>query len=84
MSGEKSAEGIVSGWNEPGVGDNPSKRRDRRPHVHPRPEPKMRKEPYIVRTDRTAETYAEKRMARTEGVGQNPTEYVLERRAVHG
>ncbi len=84
MSGEKSAEGGVGGGNEPGVGDNPFKRRDRRPHVHRRPEPKMRKEPYIVRTDQTAEAYAAKRVARAEGVGQCPTEYARVRRAGHG
>ena len=49
-----------------------------------RPEPKMRKEPYIVRTDQTAEGCAEKHIARAEGVGQNPTEYARERRPVHG
>ena len=49
-----------------------------------RPEPKMRKEPYIVRTDQTAEAYAAKRVARAEGVGQGSTEYAGARRAGHG
>ena len=44
----------------------------------------MRKEPYIVRTDQTAEAYAAKRVARAEGVGQDPTEYAGVRRAGHG